>query len=315
MRENLELPTLAAKRRRLLLLAGLILSLFVCLANSGCKISSTVKVNVPPGILQAKTASFDELLQITKRCDDINSLSCNNLKVKYISGKIESGLFKKFRTAPGYALFKRADSTRLVIQNPVTKSAELDVASMGDDFSFWVPRENKLYMGKNSAKELVAEDSADGPGFTIRPTQIFSAVLPQSVQYESPGIRVLMREETDESAKYYVLIFVKEGSGFKLNPIREIWIERSGLTIARQESYLENGAVESIIRYSRYEQVGGHLFPHRIYIDRPGDGYTFEMECGAWRLDPDLQDNAFNLTPPPRAKRVHLKEKQRSDAS
>lgn len=315
MKEIQELPTLATNRRRLSILAGLALSLAAWLASSGCKIKSTVKVDIPQSILQAKTASFDELLNITRSCDEISSLACGNLKVTYTSGKIENGKLQKYRTVPGYILFKRPDSTRLVIQNPVTKSAELDLASVGDDFSFWVPRENRLFIGKNSARELAADESSDSAGFTIRATHIFSAVLPQSIRYESPGVRVSKREETDGSAKYYVLSIFKEGSGFRLNPIREIWIERSGLTIARQESYLENGTVESIIRYSKYDHSNGCSLPLKIHIDRPWDGYTLDLECGAWQLDPDLQDKAFILTPPPGAKQVHLKDKQRSDAS
>ncbi len=58
--------------------------------------------------------------------------------------------------------------------------------------------------------------------------------------------------------------------------------------------------------------MDGLLLPLSIKIERPLDGYSLDLEFGSWRLNPDLSDKDFVLTPPPGAEIVELREKGRS---
>ena len=75
MREILGIPLFTAKRRRIPFLAWLVLSMLASLATFGCTIKKTIKIEVPQKVLQAKTASFEELLGMLQRYDRIQSVS------------------------------------------------------------------------------------------------------------------------------------------------------------------------------------------------------------------------------------------------
>jgi hypothetical protein len=281
--------------------------LLLSLAASGC-IKQTIKTKVSQKILLAKTASLDELLNLIQSYDKINSLKSSSLEVTFFSGKKESGVIQKIRKQPGYILLKRPNSTHLVIQNFVSKSAELEMLSLEDDLSIWVGRGNKLYLGKNSSKELVVEDTPGSPGVTvpIRGGHIFEAIFPQSVKIDSTGSRHSMEEAADSEAKYYVLAFYKDGVGERIHTTRKIWIERSSLAIARQQIYLDEGQMASDVVYSDISRVDGFYLPFKIHIDRPLDGYALDMEFKSWQINPDLADNAFVLTPHAGAQIIHF---------
>lgn len=274
-------------------------------------IKRTVRMTVPPKMLAAKSATLEELLALLSSYSErVSSLSSATIKVSLASGKAESGKLQAYRSAPGYILLRRPDSIRLNIQNPVTKTAVVELQSVGNDFSIWYPRENKFFVGKNSAKELDVEGH---PGFTARPVHIFEAILPQRISLEDPGVRVAVEEDLDAEAKYYVLSFFVDGGDRKMRPVRKLWVERSKLTVVRQQSYDSDGGLTGIVRYSDLASVGGLYFPLSIKIDRPYDGYSLDLRFKNWRLNPDLPDSAFILTPPPSARRVELKERGKNE--
>ncbi len=310
MKEIVTFPSLTANRRRLPIFMGLVPFILVSLAISGCTVRRTIKTKVPPKILLAKTASMDELLNLIQKYDKITSLS-TRLEVTYSSGQKDSGVIRQIRKQPGYVAFKRPDTVHLVVQNFVSKFAELEMLSVGDDLSIWVRRENKLYLGKNSAKELVAEDVGDARGFSIpiRGGHVFEAIFPQSVNMDAPDTRNSIEEESDSEAKYYVLGFYREGKGQRIHTTRRIWIERSSLTIARQQVYLDDGRILSDIAYTSIVPVGGFNLPLKMHIDRPLDEYALDLEFKSWQINPDLADNAFVMTPHEGAQVIHLAEK------
>jgi hypothetical protein len=312
MRETVELPVLRVNKNRFPLLAAAILCLAASLAATGCRIKRTIKTAILP---PAKTASFDELLSIINSYDKIVDLSCSNMKLTLTYGKRESGILKEYRTAPGYILLKRPDSTHLSLQNPITKTTILDLLSIGDELKAWIPSENKFYMGKNSSKELVAEDSTGSPGITMRATHIFEAIIPQSIQIDPSGDLVSVDDVADESRQYYILSVHKFEALPRIRTVRKIWFERVGLTIARQQVFGEKGRIASDIRYSNMTQKEGWCLPLVIHMDRPLDGYALNLEFTGWQVNNSLPDSAFVLTPPEKAQIIPLREKTRSDAS
>jgi outer membrane lipoprotein-sorting protein len=307
MRELLGIPLFTAKRRQIPFLALLVLSL---LAFSGCRIKKTIKIEVPQKVLQAKTASFEELLGMLQSYEKIQSLS-SSLEITYSFGKKESGVIQEIKAQPGYIVLKRPDSTHLVVQNFVTKTRELEVLSKEDDLSIYYRRNNALYAGKNSAKNLTIEDAGGAGSFSIpiRGGHIYEAIFPQSIRIDAPGFLYSEEEESDPGAKYYVLNIYREGATRRIHIVRKLWIERSSLAIARQQVYLDDGQVESDIAYSNETEINGIKLPLRIHIDRPLDGYALNLEFKSWRIDPDLPDNAFSLKLPDGVQIIHLVEK------
>ncbi len=303
MREIPELPTLTASRRKALTLLGRAF-LTALLTTTGCSIKQKVKVQVPPSIRQAKTATYDELLGILKNYDKINDLRSSGLHLTLTYGRRESGELEKYRSAPGYALFRRPDSTHMVLQNPVSKTTVLDLLSVDDNFSVWIPSRNKLYIGTNSAKELVFEDTT----IPIRGAHLFEAIFPQGIK-AGHGIRTSLEEAVDANAKYYVLSEYKDDGTPRIHTIRRIWIERSELTVARQQFYQEDGQITGDIEYTEMERINDFFLPLKIHIDRPIDEYalTLEFTRKSWRINVGLPDNAFILKPPEGAQIIHPK--------
>jgi hypothetical protein len=286
--------------------------LWASLAFTGCGVKRQVVVAVAPGIEAAKTASLQDLLAILRDSSDkITSLSSMSLKVSLTTGKAERGKLQEYRSAPGYILLRRPDHILVTIQNPITKTSILELLSVGDQFEVLNRRDNKLYIGRNSAREFEIDSS--GPGFTARPTHILEAILPQPLPLDRPDRRVMLTEEQDAAAKYYVLTLLQDAGEQEMRPLRRSWIERSEMALIKEETFTSTGQLASIVRYSILKQMNGVRLPLGIHIDRPRDGYQLDLQFKDWRVNPSLPDSAFVLQAPPGAERVILKEKTRSN--
>ena len=158
MRETVKPPLLTAVLRRPGVLVASVLSIVALIAAAGCSVKTTVKVKVPQGIREAKTASFEDLLGIIRNYDKIKALSGNELELVFTSSrKMDIGELERFQKVHGYIALRRPDSIHLVLLVPIVNSTLLELVSVGDRFSCWT-RENKLYEGRNSPKDLVFED-------------------------------------------------------------------------------------------------------------------------------------------------------------
>ncbi len=288
------------------------LFLFVLIfSTSACLVKKTVKIPVSAGLASAKTASLEELLSsLANYGENIHTLSSGSLKASYTSGKVESGRLEAYRSAPGYILLERPDSILMNIQKPVTRTTLFELISVGDRFSIWYTRENKVYLGKNSMGDIEVEGH---PDLTLKPVHIIEAILPQKIDLSNPGTFLSLEEDRDATTKFYVLTVLKEEGREKiLHPRRKLWIERSALSVARQEMFDDGGRIVSDITYSRLTALGAWLLPLSVRINRPEDGYSLDLEFKDWRVNPELPPNVFELTAPEGAQRVELKEKGRS---
>jgi outer membrane lipoprotein-sorting protein len=308
MREIPKLHAFTANQRRITIFLGSVLSL--TLWQLGC-VKRVDPYKEPPNYHNAKTASFEELLNLIAGYNKINELSSTGLKLT-LERKISDKQVERWKSAPGYILLKRPDSIRLALRSPL--STEFEMVSVSDDLSAWIPSKNRFYMGKNSAKEL----SSEGFTVTMRGPHLFNAIIPQNYELNSPGLRISMEEDKDAESKYYIISFYKDAGSRRIHAFRRIWIERSKLAIWRQQFYLEDGQVESDIHYaySDTEKKDGLNLPHKIHVDRPLDGYTLTMEFNneSWRINSGLEDKAFVLTPPSGAEIIHLREKTKDGA-
>lgn len=277
--------------------------------GSGC-VKRTVNVPVSARIRAAKTATLEELLSQLDGCaKKILSLSSASVRVTFSSGRLDAGKLQEYRSAPAYILLKRPDMIRLNVQNPLTKTTIVELVSRGEEFFVWYPRENKFFTGRNDVKEFEVEGQ---PAFSARPVHLFEAILPRNVAPEAPGERIALTEEQDASTKYYVLMLSHETGGPRMTPVRRLWIDRSNLAVARMETFAEDGAKTSTVDYSDFVETEGFVLPLAVRMERPADRYLLSLQFKAWRVNPDLPDSAFVLTPPDGAQHVVLKEGGRS---
>ena len=286
------------------------LACLAVLASLTACVKHTVKVPVSPKIRESRTATLDDLLRrLAGYKDGIRGLSSTSLRVTFSAGRLDSGSLKEYRSAPGYVLLRRPDSIRVNIQNPITKTTILELLSGGNDFSVWYPRENKFFTGSNSAGELELEGQ---PGFSARPAHMFEAILPYDMSVDSPGARIAFEEGQDATTKYYVLSLYQEAGGARLAPVRRLWIDRWDLSVSRLETFSADGAKVSTVQYSSIVETNGFQLPLIIRMERPIDGYLLEMRFRDWRVNPEVPESAFVLSPPEGAERVALREKGRS---
>lgn len=288
----------------------LLLLVLCVIAASGCRAKQEIKIDVSLKILDARTADFDELLAIVNQYENISDLKSSGMKATLTLGKWESGIQEEYRSAPGYILLRRPSSLHLVIQNPVViRTAIFEAVSDGDEFSAWIRDTNKVYKGRNSAKELVSDDRPDG--IPLRPDHIYEAIIPAGIDMTKSGLRISLEESADKVAKYYILSVYTEGTQPLIHVVRRIWIERSQLVISRVQSFDETGRLTGDIEYSEMTPVGGFLLPMKINLARPEDGYALALEFsnGSWGVNSGLEDDSFVLPHREGSEVVMLREK------
>ena len=288
----------------------LLLPLACALAAAGCRARQEIKTDVSPKLLAARTADFDELLAIVNQYEKISDLKSSRMNATLTLGKWESGSLEEYRSAPGYILLGRPSLLHLVIQNPVIyKTAIFEAVSDGDEFSAWIRDTNKVYKGRNSAKELVSDDRPDG--IPLRPDHLYEAIIPAGIDLSKHGLRISIEESADKIAKYYILSVYGEGVQPLIHVIRRIWIERSQLVISRVQSFDDAGRLTGDIEYSEMTPVDGFLLPMKINLARAEDGYalTLEFANGNWSVDSGLDDDSFVLPQREGTEIVVLREK------
>ena len=291
-------------------LPGVFLLLVCVLTTVGCKVRQEIKIDISPRLLAARTAGIDELIAIVNQYEKISDLTNSGMKATLTRGKWESGVQEEYRSAPGYILLRRPSFMHLVIQNTVIyKTVIFEAVSDGIEFSAWLRNENKIYIGRNSAKELVSDDMPDG--LPLRPSHIYDAIMPAGIDPAEPGQRISLLESADKVAKYYILSVYKDGTPPLIHEMRRIWIERSQLVISRIQSFNESGLLTGDIKYLEMMPIDGFYLPLKIDLARPEDGYSLALEFtnGSWDVNPGLDDDSFLLTPREGAELIELQEK------
>ncbi len=276
----------------------------------GCGVKTPVKVAVSPRVAAARTATLQELVSSLQQFDSrVRSLKSASVKVTLTTRKGDSGIWEKYKRADAYILLQRPDDLLLTVQDPILKTTLLQLASYGDEFEMYNPGDRKLYVGDNRAREFQVEDDGNAVTITARPKHIFDAILPPALPLGTPGIRISRTEWQDPDAKYYILTILQESGGDEMRMLRQIWIERSQLAVAREITFSDSGELAGIVDYGDLSEFGGVLLPRTVRIDRPVDGYSLDIAIGSWSVNPEIDDAIFTLRVPDDTKRIMLKAK------
>jgi outer membrane lipoprotein-sorting protein len=279
--------------------------LFMSFFMTAC-IKSTRVINTPPQILQAKVLNREQLIELLQqRASIVKTLQVSSLKAHFSGGDQETGKVERYMGVPGYLLGERPASLRITLQNPVTKSSLADIVSDGKEVSLWIPTRNKLFKGPVDIERIGDPRVAQNPLANLRPQHLIPALLfgtlPESVR-ES----LLVEEESDALAKYYVLSLVQRNGEGRLDLARRIWVERSSLNVTRERYYKADGLVIAEIRYLQYRDFEGAQLPTRLELQRPLEHYALTLEIERIKLNPQILPAAFQLARIPGAELVEL---------
>ena len=294
-----------SRRRSYLHTVSLVLFL-LSLLGCGSAIKKRTQIEVPVGLQQVKEATLEELIQIINdNYTRLNNISVSDMAVEFQEGSIEEGYFERYRQAKGYLITKRPDSTYISIQNPLTRSTVITMATTEGNFEIWVPSENKYLMGKTNL-----EPNDKRPLYNVRPEHLFSALLIEPIPTGDPSILHSVEEDLDASSKYYVISVLEapaEGTQAALLK-RKLWIERSHLSLVRQR-YYEGGRLVSTIAYSSLIRVGSTIVPTGVEVERLKERYRIRLQYKheAIAVDRQLKEGIFQIPFPPGAQRVAVK--------
>ena len=278
----------------------------VLLLGCGSAVKKRTQIEVPVGFQQVKEATLEQLIQIINdNYAHLSNISVSDMEVEFQEGSIEEGYFERYRQARGYLITKRPDSVYISIQNPLTRSTVITMATNEGNFEIWVPGENKYLMGKTNLKP---DDKR--PLYNVRPEHLLSALLIEPIPKGDPTILHSLEEDLDSSSKYYVISVLEapaEGTQAALLK-RKLWVERSHLGLVRQR-YYNAGHLVSTIRYSSLVRIGSTIVPSGVEVERLKERYTIRLRYQHEKVTVDRQLKAgiFQIPFPPGAQRVAVK--------
>ncbi len=280
---------------------ALLAILMLALLPSGCRkiIKTKVRVHKAPVQRQVLHSTLPDLVQL------VNSsyASADSLIAKMsleLQGDIaDEDYYERYRKTPAQLIARRPDSIRINVQNPLTRTTVVAMASNRARFQIWAPTKNKFVTGRTDL-----ERNHENPVYNVRPEHVLPAILIEPLPV-GPSTGVFLIEETDASYKYYLIHELDSGN---LRLKRRLWIERSKLELVRQDYYDTGGGVASSIRYTAPAAVGQAVVNTGIVLERPRDRYTLRLQLDPKSLKTgrQLEERHFDLPVPPGAELIEL---------
>lgn len=269
-------------------------------ASPGCFVRRRAVVTPPAHANRPLlTASKEELIQ----------------RIHYISDPIQSFIMRAdlsptvinqaekaatdYATIGAYFLLQRPDDLRVVGQDPVIESTIFDMASRGNEFHLYLPRQKKFVVGRNDSPGVSNNKLAN-----MRPSAFLSALM---IDPPAPGDLTLVEDDTSDDKAVYILLIVRKNQD-QYWLARNVYFDRYTLDINRQKTFDPLGNIVSETRYSSWMDYDGHAFPSFIDIRRPADNYEVQLNVTTLRINsPDVTPEKFLLTQPPGSELQQLK--------
>ena len=239
-----------------------------------------------------KTATMEDLRAVIKRnYEAINTFQAS-ITMGFSQGTVESGQVKEYNDFTGYILFRKPASVRIIAYLPVVRTLAIDMVSDGTNFRFHLQSKNLFVEGSNSAP-ATSQNKLEN----LRPQAFFSSLL---ISPADPATETVMfKDDTDEDNALYRLEFNRKAPDGTPIPGREVWFDRTDLTIVRQKVYDEKGGVESDTSYSKWQSYNnGAMFPSHVDINRRKDGYGVVIDVVKMDMSADVPDSKFVLDQP-----------------
>jgi len=287
-------------------LAGALSALLFALLLTGCVTTRTVdKTVLAPDV---KKATLDDLL---KRMADqyaaVNNLTLT-VEITATHGGSRQGEVKQYPSFPGYILLRKPEDLRLIMQLPLVRSSALDMVANGRTF--------KLQISEPKCSVRMGSEQVSKPSTNVlenlRPPVIRDALqIPPVGSDEYVTLTEHSRliapahghKEAVEEPDYDISVLDKkagEANGHVLARARVIHISRVTLLPYQQDLYDDQGRVSETIAFSKFQRYGAVDYPMSIFITRPIDEYTLQIDISKVRLNQTMDDPLqFELQVPP----------------
>lgn len=256
--------------------------------------------NVP---LQTATKA-DLIAKFNHIADTIKSINAG-VAMQWTSSSVYTGVIKQYPRINGFILAQRPQLIRVIGQLPVIGTTVFDMVSDGKTFSINVPSKNQFLTGSATVGRP-SEKSVEN----LRPQHLMEAIFWAPIPESDP---VLLEQATDNGTSDYVLTIATHatGSGTDWKIARKVSFERVGLTMARIETYGDDGQLESDIHYSQWGPFGDVEYPKQITLARPADGYTLAITVTKLTANETIEASRFVLQQPTGAQLVRVGEQTR----
>lgn len=289
-----------------LALAQALLAATLLLLLTGClsvKTHAVVKTIVAPNVQQA---TLDDLLrQMAERYAAINTLNLS-VTITATTGGAHQGTVKEYPSFAGYIFLRKPEDLRVLMLAPVLRSRALDMVSDGRNFKLLIslPHAHAI-----TGPEIMTNPSKNGLE-NLRPSIIRDAlqippVGPEDYVAVTANARVLApahghKEATEEPDYDLTILHHKSGetNPHVLDRVRVIHISRVTLLPYEQDLYDQSGRLVTTINYDKFQKYGDLMYPTSIFLKRPLDEYTLQIDVTKLVLNQPLDDEQFKLTIP-----------------
>lgn len=266
----------------------------------------------PPAVQPALTASKNDLVRAYRE---------QAMAVRSLQASVDmtpSTQIADYHDFDGIIVAQRPDNIRVVGQAPVIATDIFTMASDGQVFRIYIPSKNQFLVGPTHL-----EKEAQNPIYNLRPQHIVEALFWPELSEDAS----VLRQESELSANYYVLMFERPAEGgFELD--RQVWFDRANLRISRIQIYGPEGQLTSDISFSDWQPLDeaaagapgaeeeaapdstAALFPHQIHIARPRQNYELTIQITKLSVNMPLPADDFTLPQPPGTELVQVGEGQ-----
>ena len=245
-----------------------------------------------------------EVLQkeVSDRDAAIKTLNASVL-ITASTGGGSTGKVTTYTSFRGYILVRKPRDLRVIMQLPVLGSRAMEMVSDANGFTLvHASTKGDVWMqGTNT----VTKPSKNGLE-NLRPPVFFDSLLvpgvgPDELVALNESTRILpvvgkKNEEMEEPD--YDLEVMKIKDGKILHTVRVVHINRVNMLPYQQDTYNDNGQVETQAKYDNYKDFGGTQFPSLITIIRPLDEYSLKLQITKLTLNDKLDDDQFELKIP-----------------
>ena len=273
---------------------ALLLGLFCssCIVRGGLRPLRRKRDQKTGKVLGLKTATRDELnARIARIYGSIDSFQAT-VDMTPSVGSVYKGAITEYKDVRGFVLFRKPHEIRVLAQYPVVRTTAFDMVSNGTDFRFYLVSKNLFVTGSNAAP-ATSKNTLEN----LRPDAFLGSML---VRPADPATEsAVLFDMTDEDNATYVLLFLRKLPNGELILGRNVWFDRTDLTITRQMMFDDDGVnIVSDTRYSQWKPREGSLFPGHIDINRPRDGYGVVMDIMDVKMNVSLGADKFVLAQP-----------------
>ncbi len=273
---------------------------------NGCLWVRTRTVDKRIVAANVQEATLDELLkQMADRYAAVNTLTLS-VNITATSGGAHQGQEKDLPSVAGYIFLRKPADLRVLLLVPFVRSRAIDMVSDGKNF--------KLLISIPHAHAVVGPEAMTTPSKNglenLRPSIIRDAlqippVSPDDYVALTTNFRLLApahghKEAIEEPDYDLTILHHKNGESNEhvLERLRVIHISRVTLLPYEQDLYDDAGRLVTTINYDKFQKFGDTMYPASIFIKRPIDEYTLQIDVTKLVLNQPIDDEQFKLPIP-----------------